>query len=98
MVLRGKGHTSVRTLLDGLDAWKNEVLFPVLPQNASDEDRARFERADAVARFLGGQPRAAAAPGSEPQPLAAPALPSVAPPTLPGGGSAPAPRKRKEGC
>ena len=101
MVLKGRGYTSVRTLLEGLDAWKDEVLFPVQPRNASVEDQARFERAVHLARFFGGQPRAASAPGSEPGPtttLAAPAMPSVAPPTLPGGGAATAPRKKKEGC
>jgi len=101
IVLKGRGYASVRTLKDGLDAWKDEVLFPVQPQAPSPEERARFERAAQVAKFFGGQPRAAAAPGGEPAPpaLAAPAMPSVTPPTLPGGGSsAPAPRKRKEGC
>jgi rhodanese-related sulfurtransferase len=100
MVLKGRGYTSVRTLLEGLDAWKDEVLFPVQPASPSAEDQARFERAVQVAKFFGGQPRAAGAPGSEPVPLAvaAPAMPTVAPPTLPGGASAPAPRKKKEGC
>ena len=71
------------------------------PRTPSPEEQARFERAAQVARFFGGQPRAAAAPGGEPGPrttLAAPAMPSVAPPTLPGGGGATAPRKKKEGC
>ena len=45
MVLKGRGFTSVRTLLEGLDAWKDEVLFPVQPRNASAEGQARFERA-----------------------------------------------------
>ena len=59
-------HVACYTLLEGLDAWKDEVLFPVQPRNATAEDQARFERAAQVARFFGGQPRAASAPGSEP--------------------------------
>jgi len=99
MVLEGKGFTSVRTLLEGLEAWKDEVLFPVQPGNASAEEQARFERAAQVAKFFGGQARAAAAPGAgEPLPMVAPAMPSVAPPTLPGSGSAAPKRKKKEGC
>ena len=31
MVLKGRGFTRVYTLLEGLDAWKDEVLFPVMP-------------------------------------------------------------------
>src|SRR5512141_260130 len=33
MVLKGQGYPRVYTLLEGLDAWKDEVLFPVVPQN-----------------------------------------------------------------
>jgi len=98
MVLKGRGFTRVYTLLEGLDAWKDEVLFPVMPQTASPEEQARFERAAQVAKFFGGQPRAAAAPGSEP--IALPtqvSAPAVAAPTLPAGAGA-GPKKKREGC
>ncbi len=100
IVLKGQGYRSVFTLLGGLDAWKNEVLFPVMPQQATPEQRARFDRAAQLARFFGGQPRLAAAAGSEPQPMAmpAPSPAQVAAPTLPSGGAAVGPRKKKEGC
>jgi hypothetical protein len=98
MVLKGRGFTRVYTLLEGLDAWKDEVLFPVMPQGPTPEQQARFERSAQVAKFFGGQPRAAAAPGSEPVALPTQAaMPQVAPPTLPsaaGGG----PKKKREGC
>jgi rhodanese-related sulfurtransferase len=98
MVLKGRGYPRVYTLLEGLDAWKDEVLFPVMPQSPTPEERAKFERAAQVARFFGGQPRAAAALGAEPMalPLTA-AEPAVAPPTLPAGAGS-GPRKRREGC
>jgi 3-mercaptopyruvate sulfurtransferase SseA len=98
MVLKGKGYTRVYTLLEGLDAWKDEVLFPVMPQGPTPEQQAQFERAAQVAKFFGGQPRAAAAPGS--QPVALPtqaAMPQVAPPTLPAGAFS-GPKKKREGC
>jgi rhodanese-related sulfurtransferase len=98
MVLKGQGFTRVYTLLEGLDAWKDEVLFPVVPQAPTPEQQARFERAVHVAKFFGGQPRAAAAPGSEPVALPSEAaMPAVPPPTLPGGAAA-SPRKKREGC
>jgi len=98
MVLKGRGFTQVYTLLEGLDAWKDEVLFPVMPQTASPEEQARFERAVQVAKFFGGQPRAAAAPGAEPMALPTlAATPSVATPTLPAGAAA-SPKKKREGC
>jgi rhodanese-related sulfurtransferase len=99
MVLEGRGYTSVRTLRGGLDAWKDEVLFPVQPSSPTPDQAARFERSVQLAKFFGGQPRAAAAPGSAPLALpVAAVVPSVAPPTLPGGGAPAAPRKKKEGC
>lgn len=98
MVLKGRGFTRVYTLLEGLDAWKEEVLFPVLPPSPSPERQAQFERTAHVARFFGGQPRAAATPGAEPMALPTQAaLPAVAPPTLAAGAGS-GPKKRREGC
>ena len=98
MVLKGRGFTRVYTLLEGLDAWKDEVLFPVMPQSPTPEQQGRFDRAAQVAKFFGGQPRAASAPGSEPMALPTQAaMPQVAPPTLPAGAGA-GPKKKREGC
>jgi rhodanese-related sulfurtransferase len=97
-VLKGRGFTQAYTLLGGLDAWRDEVLFPVAPQNPTPEDQARFERAVQVATFFGGQPRAAASPGAEPMPLLTqPTSAAVAPPTLPAGARG-GPKKKRQGC
>ena len=93
MVLKGRGFTRVYTLLEGLDAWKDEVLFPVRPQSPTPEQQAQFERTAQVAKLFGGQPRASNAAGSE---LALP-TPAAAPPTLPAG-SGSGPKKKREGC
>ena len=75
-----------------------QVLFPVMPSGASPDEQARFERAAQVARFFGGQPRAAAAAGGEPMPLPVQAAaPAVAAPTLPAGAGG-GPKKKREGC
>ncbi|HEX9187294.1 MAG TPA: rhodanese-like domain-containing protein [Vicinamibacteria bacterium] len=98
MVLKGMGYTRVYTLLEGLDAWKDDVLFPVMPPSPTADEQARFERAAQVAKYFGGQPRAAAAPGAAPMALPAQAaMPAVAPPTLPAGAGS-GPRKKREGC
>jgi len=105
MLMRARGYTNVYTVLLGLDGWKDDVLFPVMPADASPLDRARFERTAAVARFFGGQPRSA---GTAPE--AEPGLPQAMPPPAAetpfparaAGTSRPAapmtPRKKKEGC
>ena len=98
MVLKGKGHTAVYTVLEGLDAWKDQVLFPVLEADATPQEQARFERAAAVAKFFGGAPRAGA--GAELAKARLPELPRLetsGTSTAPGGG-APVRKKKKEGC
>ena len=96
LLLRAQGYEGVYTVLGGLDGWKDEVLFPVLPTDAGPRDRAQFERAAALAQFFGGQPRtdgaaAAEAPATELPRLAAPAATGPAVPAAPR-------KKKKEGC
>ena len=107
MALVALGYPRVYTLLEGLDAWKDEVLFPVAPANPKPEERARFERAAQIAKFFGGQPRTAAAPGAAatPPPQGAPLAPPAPPPpaaitpALPTGSELTAPpKKKREGC
>jgi rhodanese-related sulfurtransferase len=106
-LLRAHGLTTVYTVLGGLDAWQDEVLFPVMPAGADPQQRARFERSAAVARFFGGQPRTAstaqddtaespglpamAASAANERPALAPPVPGRATPVT-------KPKKRKEGC
>jgi rhodanese-related sulfurtransferase len=100
MVLRGLGYPRVYTLVEGLDAWKDEVLFPVMPQSPDPEQQARFARAVEMAKYFGGQPRAAATTGAD-APLALPTQAAgavVAPPAQPGGVARGGPRKKREGC
>jgi rhodanese-related sulfurtransferase len=103
MLLRAQGCTGVYILFGGLEAWKDEVVFPVAPANPSPEEAARFERAAQLARFFGGRPRAAADTSGAAAPemaIAAPASPA------PAGASAaaharkggPVVKKKKEGC
>ncbi len=105
MLLRAQGYTSVSMLKGGLDAWKDQVVFPVLADNAAAAERARDERLRSISAFFGGQPRSAAAvaAGANAMPgVAAPATPllpkAVAPPSPPGGAKAASAKKKKEGC
>jgi rhodanese-related sulfurtransferase len=100
MVLKGLGYPRVYTLLEGIEAWKDEVLFPVMPRSPDPEQQVLFARAAEVAKYFGGQPRAAAAAGAA-VPLALPTQAAAAavapPPTLPGGARG-GPKKKREGC
>jgi rhodanese-related sulfurtransferase len=95
LLLRAQGYAGVYTVLGGLDGWQDEVLFPSLPADAGAAERARFERAAALAQFFGGQARVGdgeAAPARVDLPkLAAPA-------PAPGAATPVTKRKKKEGC
>ena len=96
LLLRAQGYEGVYTVLGGLDGWKDEVLFPVLPADAGPRDRAQFERAAALAQFFGGQPRTDGAAAAE---AATTELPKLAAPAATGSAVPAAPRKKKkEGC
>lgn len=94
-LLKAHGYKSVYMLFGGLDEWKEKVLFPALPENASPAQRADFARAAEVSKFFGGSPQSgttAAVSASQP------AMPK---PSLPAGSTAaprPGGKKKKEGC
>jgi rhodanese-related sulfurtransferase len=97
LLLRAQGYEGVYTLLGGLDGWKDEVLFPVLPVEAGPRERAQFERTAALSQFFGGQPRTDDAAVTEAPTTALPKLtaPTTTGPAVP---TAAPRRKKKEGC
>jgi hypothetical protein len=101
LLLRGRGYQGVYTLQGGLAGWKDQVLFPVMPESPGPEEQERFAEAAHVAKFFGGQPRAAAS-GGEAQLLDMSALqastPAVAAPSLPAAGGGQGGRRPREGC
>lgn len=101
-LLRAEGYRGAVILLGGLDAWKDEVLFPIAPEAPSPREAAAFEGRAHLSRYFGGAPRApgsaAAAAGATTVPMPELAAPRVVAPP-PGAGAPAAPkRKKKEGC
>ena len=94
MLLRAQGFTAVYTVLLGLNGWTDEVLYPEPSASDDPREKARFERAAAMAAFFGGQARTEAGEAAGGQP----ALPRMAVPVA--GPAIPvAPRgKKREGC
>ncbi len=92
-LLRAHGYRGVYILLGGLDAWKDEVLFPAPPLPGAATSPA-FARAAEVSRFFGGTPRSTVEGVVE---NVAPPMPTVeAPRSAPRISSRK--KKRKEGC
>jgi rhodanese-related sulfurtransferase len=104
MLLKAQGYKGVYMLKGGLEEWKDRVVFPVLADNPTLDQRSRDERLRSISMFFGGQPRsesavaAGGAGGPGPAMPSGPATAKVAAPPSPAGGAKPGPVKKKEGC
>lgn len=58
VLLRMRGLRNVRVLKDGMAAWEDEILAPVLPPGDDPVTRERVARVRALSLWFGGQPRA----------------------------------------
>jgi rhodanese-related sulfurtransferase len=54
-ILKSKNYKGVYILDGGLNAWKEKILFPKAPVNASKDELAEFVKMKEVAKFFGGQ-------------------------------------------
>jgi len=54
-ILKSKKYKGVYILDGGLNAWKEKILFPKSPVNASKDELAEFEKMKEIAKFFGGQ-------------------------------------------
>jgi len=100
MLLRAQGYKGVTTLVGGLDGWKDNVVFPIVPTTLTPAQASEFARALQVAQFFGGHGRTATAAGEAASlTIAAPAAPKVqvSGPAAGKGGPV-AKKKKKEGC
>lgn len=107
MLLKAQGYKGVYMLKGGLEDWKDLVVFPVLADNPTPDQRTRDDRLRTISAFFGGQPRSesAVAAGVAAMPgmgsPTGPALPKIVAPPSPTGGVKPGAakkKKKKEGC
>jgi hypothetical protein len=94
-LLAAKGYKHVYLLTGGLDEWREKILFPAIPENATAEQQAQFTKLKEVSRFFGGTPQTGAASGQTAVKKEMPKMPmpSASAPPVPSGG-----KKKKEGC
>lgn len=57
VLLRVRGIRNALVLKDGMAAWEDEVLSPLLPAVPDDTAKARFDRAKVLSTWFGGFPR-----------------------------------------
>lgn len=56
-ILKSKNFKGVYLLDGGLKKWKDEVLFPKLPADATPEQVAEFEKIKEISKYFGGVPQ-----------------------------------------
>lgn len=96
MLLKAKGYMGVYMLMGGLEEWKEKILFPKLPENATPEEIAKFEKTKEVSKYFGGTPMVGGTGEmkTETPKMEMPKLESQSGSQAPTG----APKKKKEGC
>ncbi len=103
MLLRAQKYTGVYILFGGLDAWKDEVVFPVAPANPGPKRRVRSARraGEPLLRWCAARGRLRLGSRRPARGRVAPSTPAPtaakAPPPPAASKSAP-PKKKKEGC
>ncbi|MGE5354087.1 MAG: rhodanese-like domain-containing protein [Acidobacteriota bacterium] len=95
-LLRSKGYKAVYILSGGMEAWKEEILFPKLAEGTNPEEQAKFEKISEVSKYFGGSPQSS---GQESEVRQKTEMPKLQAPESPRqGGGVTSPRKKKEGC
>ncbi|MBI5474668.1 MAG: rhodanese-like domain-containing protein [Ignavibacteriae bacterium] len=94
-LLKAQQYKSAYILRDGLDEWKNRILFPSIAENASADEKLAFEKRKSVSAFFGGSPRTGTADAKSTPQLAMPKLEMPAASAAAGGAPK---KKKKEGC
>ncbi len=93
--LKAKGYKGVYILKGGLNEWNSKILFPSLPENATPEQTAAFEKTKEVSKYFGGTPTIGGKTETKEAPkVQAPKL------ETPSGTNTQSsePKKKKEGC
>ena len=94
-LLAAKGYKHVYLLTGGLDEWRDQILFPAIPENVTAEQQAQFTKMKEISRYFGGTPQTGAASEQTAVKKELPKLPasSGGAKATPSGG-----KKKKEGC
>ncbi len=93
-LLKARKYRGVYILRGGLEEWKSSILFPVLAERASPEEKADFEKMKEVSKFFGGTPQTGSSAEKLSPQIAMPKLEMPAAPAAAGGVK----KKKKEGC
>jgi len=97
-ILKSVNYKSVYILKGGMNAWKNEILYPKLADNATPEEKSEFEKVKQISLHFGGMPQiiSGTAASNIIQNIQAPSIPKISAP--PAGSLKSTSKKKREGC
>lgn len=96
-ILKSSDYKAVYILKGGMEAWRNEILFPKFDSSATSEQKATFEKIKQVSLHFGGTPQIIA--GGTASPVAMQTTSTTpAPKLLTAPGKSGGTKKKKEGC
>ena len=94
MLLEAKGFKGVYILRGGLEEWKDQILFPHIPENPTPAQMVEFAKTKEVSKFFGGTPQSGGTMEAATPKLS---MPKLEPPAGAQSKAAPT-KKKKEGC
>lgn len=97
-ILKSSNYKAVYILNGGMDAWKNEILFPKLSAAATPEEIREFEKVKQVSIYFGGTPQIVSDGSATALALQQNKMPELPKLTAPAGNITPKAKKKKEGC
>jgi rhodanese-related sulfurtransferase len=94
-ILRSSGYKGVYILKGGMNAWKNQILYPERNVTITPEDSIKFEKIKEICLHFGGTPRVQVSgqtTSSAPTQISVPQIPKLSTPI------GTTTKKKKEGC
>lgn len=91
-LLKSQDYKGVYILDGGVDAWRDEILFPTLASNARPEEKAEFDKMVEVSKFFGGSPQTGGEESKQEIAMPKLELPASIPMSTPGK------KPKREGC
>lgn len=91
-ILKANNYKGVYILDGGVDAWKDEILFPKISENTSPEEKAEFDKMVEVSKFFGGSPQVGESENENEIKMPKIEMPAAIPMNTSGG------KPKREGC
>ncbi len=92
-LLKAKKYKSVYVLDGGIKNWENEILFPKIPDNPTEDQQKEVDKIKQVSRFFGGTPMTGE---SEPSQMKSVKMPEIQLPAIVPGAAKK--KSKREGC